>query len=141
MNSHKSVSDEIIYHPGKFLNLFGELADSRYRATLKVVKMVGARISDNEIKSRILKAMDEYFLPGNWEFGETFYYTELAAFIHKQLSGNIASVVIVPTVEASRFGNLFQITPNEDEIFYHVATADNIEIISSITETNIRVNN
>jgi hypothetical protein len=141
LNSHKSVSDEIIYHPGKFLNLFGALADSRYRATLKVVKMAGARISDNEIKSRILKAMDEYFLPGNWEFGETFYYTELAAFIHKQLVGNIASVVIVPTVEAARFGNLFQITPNEDEIFYHVATADNIEIISSITETNIRVNN
>jgi len=141
LNSHKSVSDEIIYHSGKFLNLFGELADSRYRATLKVVKMSGARISDNEIKSRILKAMDEYFLPSNWEFGETFYYTELAAFIHKQLSGNIASVVIVPTVEAARFGNLFQITPNEDEIFYHVATADNIEIISSITETNIRVNN
>jgi hypothetical protein len=141
LNSHKSVSDEIIYHSGKFLNLFGSLADSRYRATLKVVKMSGARISDNEIKSRILKAMDEYFLPSNWEFGETFYYTELAAFIHKQLSGNIASVVIVPTVEAARFGNLFQITPNEDEIFYHVATADNIEIISSITETNIRVNN
>jgi hypothetical protein len=141
LNTHKSVSDEIIYHPGKFLNLFGSLADSRYRATLKVVKMTGARISDNEIKSRILKAMDEYFNPSNWEFGETFYYTELAAFIHKQLSGNVASVVIVPTVEAARFGNLFQIVPNEDEIFYHVATAENIEIISSITETNIRVNN
>jgi hypothetical protein len=50
-------------------------------------------------------------------------------------------VVIVPTVEAARFGNLFQITPNEDEIFYHVATAENIEIISSITDSNIRVNN
>ena len=141
LNSHKSVSDEIIYHPGKLLNLFGDSADSRYRATLKVVKMAGARISDNEIKSRILKALDSYFEPGNWEFGETFYYTELAAYIHKELSGNVASVVIVPTVEAARFGNLFQITPNEDEIFYHVTTAENIEIISSITDTNIRVNN
>ncbi len=141
LNAHKSVSDEIIYHPGKFLNLFGAAADSRYRATLKVVKMPGARISDNEIKSRILSAMDEYFHPTNWEFGETFYYTELAAFIHKQLSGNVASVVIVPTVEAARFGNLFQIVPNDDEIFFHVATANNIEIISSITESNIRVNN
>jgi hypothetical protein len=112
-----------------------------YRAQFKVVKMPGSRLSENEIKSRILKALDEYFAPTNWDFGETFYYTELAAFIHKKLSGNVASVVIVPTLEAARFGNLFQITPNEDEIFYHVATADNIEIISSITETNIRINN
>jgi len=140
LNDNKGVSDEIIYHPGKMLNLFGELADSRYRATLKVVKMAGAKLGDNDIKARILTAMNEYFDPANWGFGETFYYTELAAFIHKKLSGNVASVVIVPTVEAARFGNLFQIVPNQDEIFYHVTTAENIEIISSITETNIRVN-
>lgn len=141
LNSHKSISDEIIFHPGKLLNLFGILADSRYRGSLKVVKMPGARINENEIKSRILSAMDEYFHPSNWGFGEIFYYTELAAFIHKKLAGNIASVVIVPTVEASRFGNLFQIKPAEDEVFFNVATADDIELISSITETNIRVNN
>lgn len=141
LNSQKSMSDEIIYHAGKLLNLFGPQADSMYRAQFKVVKMPGSRLSDNEIKSRILTAMDEYFAPTNWDFGETFYYTELAAYIHKKLTGNVASVVIVPTVEAARFGNLFQITPNEDEIFYHVATADNIDIISTITETNIRVNN
>ena len=102
--------------------------------------MPGSRLSDNEIKSRVLMALDEYFDPIGWEFGETFYYTELAAFIHKKLAGNISSVVIVPTVEAARFGNLFQITPNEDEIFYHVATADNIELITTITDTNIRIN-
>jgi hypothetical protein len=49
-------------------------------------------------------------------------------------------VVIVPTPEAARFGNLFQITPNEDQIFHHVATADNIDLITSITDINIRVN-
>ena len=140
LNFQKSVSDEIIYHAGKFLNIFGALADSRYRAQLKVIKMPGSRLSDNEIKSRVLMALDEYFDPIGWEFGETFYYTELAAFIHKKLTGNISSVVIVPTVEAARFGNLFQITPNEDEIFYHVATADNIELITTITDTNIRIN-
>ena len=141
LQSQKSVSDEIIYHPGKLLNLFGAAADSTYRAQFKVVKMPGARLSDNDIKSKILAALDSYFDPSNWEFGETFYYTELAAYIHKELSGSVASVVIVPTIEAARFGNLFQIAPNEDEIFYHVATADNIELITSITDTNIRINN
>lgn len=140
LNNQKSVSDEIIYHPGKFLNIFGALADSQYRAQLKVIKMPGSKLNDNEIKSRILVALDTYFDPKNWDFGETFYYTELAAYIHKQLSGNISSVVIVPTVESARFGNLFQITPNEDEIFYHVATSDNIELITNITDTNIRIN-
>ena len=140
LNNQKSVSDTIIYHPGKMLNLFGALADSTYRAQFKVVKMPGSRMSDNELKSKILNALDEYFNPSLWEFGETFYYTELAAYIHKQLVGNISSVVIVPTPEAARFGNLFQITPNEDQIFHHVATADNIDLITSITDINIRVN-
>ena len=140
LNNQKSVSDTIIYHPGKMLNLFGALADSTYRAQFKVVKMPGSRMSDNELKSKILNALDEYFNPSLWEFGETFYYTELAAYIHKQLVGNISSVVIVPTPEAARFGNLFQITPDEDQIFHHVATADNIDLITSITDINIRVN-
>ena len=140
LENQKSVSDTIVYHPGKLLNLFGALADSTYRAQFKVVKMPGSRLSDNDLKSKILAAIDQFFDPKLWDFGEIFYYTELAAYIHKQLVGNISSIVIVPTPEAARFGNLFQITPNEDQIFFSVATADNINLITSITDINIRVN-
>ena len=41
----------------------------------------------------------------NWDFGEPFYFTELASYIHSQLVGNIQSIVLVQQYENSRFGN------------------------------------
>jgi hypothetical protein len=139
LNQFKSISDEIIYNSGKFKILFGPQAEPELRATFKAVKIPTATISDNELKTRIIDAIDEYFDIDNWDFGETFYYTELAAFIHTQLSRFLSSVVIVPEKEESEFGDLFEITSNPDEIFLSTATVDSVVIVANYTDTNLRL--
>ena len=32
--------------------------------------------------TQVIEAVNEYFDVANWDFGETFYYTELSAYIH-----------------------------------------------------------
>ena len=52
--------------------------------------------------------------------------------------GIINSVVIVPGYSESRFGSLFEITPNSDELFISAVKVSNIDIVSVYTDTNLR---
>ena len=88
---------------------------------------------------RIISNIDTFFDIENWDFGETFYFTELSAYIHSQLVGNIQSVVLVPQYENSRFGNLFQITPNENELFVSSAKVADVQVVSEFNNTNLRI--
>jgi hypothetical protein len=133
----KGMSDDIIYHPVDFKILFGSKADPGQRAKFKVVRNSSSLVSDNEIKSRIVSAIDVFFANANYDFGDTFYFTELAAFVHLQLTGLISSVVIVPENTSSEFGDLFQITSMPDEILIHDVTVDDIVIIESVTPATI----
>jgi hypothetical protein len=135
----KTSSDTIVYHPGKYKLLFGEEADSELRAKFKVVKTPGSDLTDNEVKSKVIEAIEDFFAIENWDFGETFYYTELSTYIHNQMLGDLSSVVIVPQNDNSRFGNLFQVTPDTDELFISSAKATDVQIISQITANNIRI--
>ena len=135
----KTSSDTIIYRPAKYKLLFGILADTDLQAKFKVIKMAGTSLTDNEIKTRIITAIDGFFDITNWSFGETFYFTELAAYIHTRMSGSISSIVIVPSTGSGTFGNLFQVTANADELFVSCATVADVEIINQITKTNIRI--
>lgn len=137
IESVKGMSDDIIYHPVDFKILFGSKADPGLRAKFKVVRNSASLVSDNEIKSRIVSATDLFFANANYDFGDTFYFTELAAFIHLQLSGLISSIVIVPESTESEFGDLFQITSMPDEILIHDVTVDDIVIIDSVTPATI----
>ena len=139
LNQYKMVSDTIVWNSGTFKVLFGAQAQPELRATFKVVKSPAASISDNEVKTRVVKAIDTYFDIRNWDFGEKFFYTELAAFIHQQLSRVISSVVIVPSNSSSQFGNLFEIVAGPTELFISTATVNNVVIVSSLTEQNMRV--
>lgn len=138
LNPYKAIGDQLIYTPAKFKKLFGATADSTLRGTFKVIKSAGATITDNEIKSRVLSAIKLFFDIGNWTYGESFYYTELCAFIHSQLSTQISSVVIVGKDAESIFGDLFEITCRPNELFYSTATVDDIEIINSFTDQNLK---
>ena len=108
------------------------------QATFKVVKNANLVISDNDIKSRILTAMNQFFALENWDFGETFYFTELAAYVVKELSPDIVNFVIVPKQAGLNFGSLFEIKAESDELFVNGATVDDIEIIAGITTSNIK---
>ena len=136
---YKMMTDEVIFHPVKFRPLFGMLADPEFQAQFKVVKNPKSKLTDSEIKAKVIGAIDTFFTPGNFSFGETFYFTELAAYIHTVLKTDLNSVVIVPISQMSRFGTLFQIQPNRDEVVTSVAGVNDIIVINEITDNNIRI--
>jgi hypothetical protein len=136
---YKMMTDEIIFHSVKFKPLFGTLSDPQFQAQFKVVKSPKTKLTDSEIKSKVIAAIDTFFTPGNFGFGEIFYFTELAAYIHSALTSEINSVVIVPLSSESRFGTLFQIQPDRNEVVTSVAGVSDVIVINEITDTNIRI--
>ena len=139
LNQYKMVSDAMVWNSGYFKILFGPQAPTELQAIFKVVKAPSTSISDNEVKTQVIQAIDIYFDIRNWDFGEKFFYTELAAFIHQQLSRTISSVIIVPTNANSQFGNLFEIVASPNQLFLSTATVNNVQIVSSLTNQNMRV--
>jgi hypothetical protein len=133
LNSVKSISDTIIFNAAKYKMLFGNNAPTSLQATFKVVKNPLVNISDNDIKTSVIAAINTYFDIANWDFGETFYFSELSAYLHRILSPNIASVMIVPQDVNVSFGNLYQINAEPNEIITSAATVDNVEIVSAVT--------
>ena len=93
LNEFKSASDTIVYRSAKFKLLFGADAEDTFQAKFKIVKLPGSTLSDNEVKSRVIELMKQYFNVNNWEFGETFYFTELSSFIHQNLGNSVGSIV------------------------------------------------
>jgi len=138
LNAIKSISDEIIYHPVKYKVLFGDKADIDLQATFKIVKNKNRVVNDNELKARVIDAINQYFSLENWDFGETFYWSELSAYIMKELSPDLSSIVIVPNSGQSSFGSLFELKSESDEILISGATVNNVEIISAITAERLR---
>lgn len=138
LNQIKSVSDEVVYHPVTYQLLFGNNALPELQATFKVTKSYVSGVSDNNIKSRVLSAINRYFAIERWNFGDTFYFTEMAAYVIMQLTGDITNFVIVPRQLDMVFGNLFEIPCSSNQIFVSGVSISDIEIISGITPTNIR---
>jgi hypothetical protein len=137
LENYKAMSDTLVYNTGKFKPLFGAKAASNLQATFKVVKNPNVNISDNDIKSGVISALNTYFDPANWNFGDTFYFSELSTYLHTTLAPNVASIIIVPNSTDIAFGGLLQINSNPDEIMISAATADNVQIISAITAAQI----
>jgi hypothetical protein len=137
LENYKSISDTIIYNSAKFKPIFGDKAAPTLQATFKVVKNPNVVVSDNDIKTSVVAAIDAYFDVDNWDFGESFYFSELSAYLHSTLAPNIASVVIVPASESSLFGSLLQINAEYNEIIISAATVNNVQIISAITAAQI----
>ena len=134
----KAASDQLIFRSGRFKLLFGDDAASELQATFKVVRLAGSTLSDNEIKSKVISSINAYFDISNWEFGDTFYFTELSSFIHQQVGNAIGSIVIVPRKAGSVFGDLFQVKADPDELFISTAAVDDIQIVDKITKSNLK---
>ena len=139
LEEYKMFSDEIIWRPVKFKLLFGPSASPAHQAKFKIVKLAGTAMSDGEIKSRVIEAIRDFFEVSNWEFGETFFFSELGAYIHRQLATAISSVEIVPVLDNSYFGNLREIRCSPDELFFATAQVSDIDIIAANTPTNLRI--
>ena len=85
----------------------------------------------------MIAAVNTYFDIANWDFGETFYFSELSAYLHQQLAPIIASVTLVPTDTSETFGSLLQINAEYNEIIISAATVDNVQIITAITAAQL----
>ena len=138
LNLIKSVSDEIVYHPVSYKILFGATATLELQASFKIIKNASRVISDNDIKARAITAINQFFALENWDFGDTFYFTELSTYVVNQLAPDVSSFVIVPRQGGLGFGSLFEIKSASDQIFINGATVDDIEIISGITASVIK---
>jgi hypothetical protein len=138
LENYKMISDLLIFSPAKFRPLFGIKAEPTLRAKFLVVKNLLSLVSDSEIKSRMILEINDYFAVENWDFGETFYFSELAAFLHAKMSDVISSVHIVPLADNQVYGDLQQIRCLPDEIFTSAATVNDIEVTSNLTLTQLR---
>ena len=132
LNPLKSLSDQVVYHTVKYRILFGTNADENLQATFKVVKNPNTNITNAVVRTRVIAAINEFFALDNWDFGDSFYFTELAAYIHNQLAPDLLTVVIVPNQSGQTFGSLFQIACAADEIFISGATVDDVSIIDAL---------
>ena len=132
------ISDTVILHSGLFKLMFGSRAAPELRAMFKVIRPVTSNLTDNEVKVRIVERIRDFFDIDDWEFGETFFFTELAASIHADLGPEIDSVVLVPTYAQNQFGDMFQIQARENELFMPDVNTSDIEIVQSYTSINIR---
>lgn len=141
LENYKSVSDAIIYNSAQFKLLFGNKAKTELQATFKVIKNPNINLSDSEIKSQVLAYINSFFQTANWEFGETFYFTELATYIQQAMAPNISSIIIVPNSQSQVYGSLQQISSESNEIFLSCATVENIEVISAITAAQLNLQN
>jgi len=138
LNNIKALSDEIIYHPVGYKVLFGKTASDKLQAQFKVVKNPNKTINDNDLKVRIISAINTFFAIDNWDFGDRFYMSELVTYVINSTAPDITNFVILPRDSRQVFGSLFEIQSKPDEIFVSGATVDDIEIVSSITAAEIR---
>lgn len=138
-NKYKMMTDQMVWHPVTYKLLFGAQAAPELQAIFKVVRVPGVNVTDSEIRSRVIQAVDTYFDIANWEFGQSFYFTELAAFIHQQLVTLLSTVVIVPTNSNSQFGDLFEIPCAPDQLFLSTARVTDVQVVNNLTPAELRM--
>ena len=138
LQNYKMISDNMIVNPVKFKPLFGAKAAEQLRATIKVIRASNSTASVSEIKSSVVANLDAYFAIENWDFGDTFYFSELSAYLHQQMGDIVSSAVLVPLNPQKSFGDLYEIRSAPNEIFVNAATVVDIQVIEALTSTNLR---
>ncbi len=138
LNPIKAMSDEVIYHPVQYKLLFGPGADESLQAMFNVIMNPASTSSVADVTARILSAINQFFALANWDFGDTFYFTELSTYVMNQLSPDITNFVIVPKKSGQYFGSLFEIKCPSNEIFLSSATANEINVVSGLTSSNLK---
>ena len=138
LNDYKMISDNVVLNSVYFKPLFGAKSSPELRGTIKVVKAPDTTASVSEIKSQVVANLNNYFSIDKWDFGDTFYMSELAAYLHRQMGSIISSVVLVPLNPLKTFGDLYEIRSAPNEIFVNDVTVADVEVIDALTQTELR---
>jgi hypothetical protein len=139
VNDYKMLTDSVILNSVIFKPLFGPKAAANLRGTIKVIKNNNVNASNSEIRTAVLTAMNAYFNINNWNFGDTFYFSELSAYLHDQVGELISSAVLVPNDPTMSFGDLYEIKCAPYEIFVNAATADDVLVIAALTPAELQI--
>lgn len=139
VQNYKMLSDSVILNSVVFKPLFGPKAAPALRGTIKVVKNSSTNASDSEIKSAVLSAMNTYFNINNWNFGDTFYFSELSAYLHSECGELISSAVLVSNNPNMPFGDLYEIKCLPYEIFVNAATSNDVQVVAALTPAELQV--
>lgn len=134
----KMLSDTVVLHPAKIKLLFGTLAMPELRAKFRIVKNASGTLTNDQIRAEVLDIINEYFSIANWDFGVTFYATELISLIHQKLPLDVASVVIVPQFSTNSFGSLFTIEAGQQEILQSAAQLQDVEMVDYLSPSVLR---
>ena len=138
LQNYKMISDNMILNSVDFQPLFGQKAEPALRATIKVIRAYGSTASVSTIKNLVVSNINAYFNLDTWNFGDTFYFSELAAYIHQNIADVVSSVVLVPLDQQKSFGDLYEIRSAPNQIFVNGATVNDIEVITALTSTNLQ---
>jgi hypothetical protein len=138
LQNYKMISDNMILNSVDFQPLFGQKADSALRATIKVIRSANSTASVSTIKNLVVANMNAYFDLANWNFGDTFYFSELSAYIHQNIGDIVSSVVLVPLNSQKSFGDLYEVRSAPNQIFVNGATVNDVEVITALTSTNLQ---
>jgi hypothetical protein len=138
LQNYKMISDNMILNSVTFQPLFGQKADTALRATIKVIRSANSTASVSTIKNLVVSNINAYFNIANWNFGNTFYFSELSAYLHQNIGNVVSSVVLVPLDQQKSFGDLYEIRSAPNQIFVNGATVNDIEVITALTSTNLQ---
>ena len=138
LQNYKMLSDNMILNSVDFQPLFGQKADPALRAIIKVIPAANSTASNSTIQNLVVATMNTYFNIDNWNFGDTFYFSELSAYLHQNISNVVSSVVLVPLDPTKSFGDLYEIRSAPNQIFVNGATVNDIQIITALTSSNLQ---
>ena len=127
----RGISDEVVYQPISYKILFGTKANLALQCKFKAVRNTASTLSDNDIITKILDSINNFFSLQNWDFGQSFYFSELNTYVMNILTPDITNFLIVPTV--NNFGSLYEVTCKSNEIFISGATTADIEVLTAVT--------
>jgi hypothetical protein len=135
----KMMSDTVVLHSAKIKLLFGDKSDKQLRSKFKVIRNPRGSLSNETVKQEILGLINSYFAIEEWNFGDTFYAQDLLSIIQTSLATEINSIVLVPSYANNYFGNMLIVESGSHEILQSCALIDDIEIVSSYNDSNLRI--
>lgn len=131
------LSDTVVLHSGSFKLMFGDKSIPQLQAQLLVVKNTNSTLTDSQLKLNIVDAVNTFFEIDGWDFGQTFYYTQLSTAIHKAMPSDINTVLLVPLYPDNYFGDMFQVNIGEDEIVQADIGIEDIVVTTNLNAVNL----
>lgn len=128
LTQNKMLSDEVVFSAGKFKVLFGRKAEPQLRAQFRVVKKTNSSATDSQIKQLIVSAIRDFFAFTDWDFGDSFNFSEMNAKIHI-LVPDVASFTIHPLTQGA---TLQIINCDDNEILIPDIDVNDIDIVNYV---------